>query len=75
MGRGFRSHRHVFLAFLAGGSIAVTVVAFALLVMFWGWLSNGQSGSTTIGTSPWSWQVWSHCRWQHGAASWQIDRQ
>lgn len=54
MGRGFRSHRHVFLAFLAGGSIAVTVVAFALLVMFWGWLSNGQSGSTTIGTSPWS---------------------
>ena len=45
MGQGFRSHRHLFLA---GGLIAVTVVAVALLVMFWGWLSNGESGSTTI---------------------------
>ena len=38
----------MFLAFLAGGLIAVTVVAVALLVMFWGWMSNGESGSTTI---------------------------
>ena len=45
MGQGLLSRRYMIVA---GGSIVVTVVAIALLAMFWEWLSNGESGSTTI---------------------------
>ena len=42
MGQGFLSRRFLILS---GASI---VVGIALVVVFWGWLSNGESGSTTI---------------------------
>ncbi len=49
MGQGLLSRRYMIVA---GDSIVVTVVAIALLAMFWEWLSNGESGSTTIRNLP-----------------------
>ena len=45
MGRVLHRHRS---AGLVGGIIVAAVVVIALLVVFWEWLSAGESGSTTI---------------------------
>ena len=45
VGRDSRSHRRIIIA----GALGIaTVAVLALLVMFWEWLSGGDSGSTTI---------------------------
>ena len=45
MGRGFRNHRRIIVA---GAIVIATVAVPTLLVMYWEWLSGGDSGSTTI---------------------------
>ena len=45
MGRGLHRPRS---AGVAGETIVATVAVIALLVIFWEWLSAGESGSTTI---------------------------
>ena len=42
---GFRSHLHMIVT---GGLSVAAVVVLALVVMFWDWLSDGESGSTTV---------------------------
>ena len=42
---GFRSHLHMIVT---GGLSVTAVVVLALVVMFWDWLSDGESGSTTV---------------------------
>ena len=45
MGPGFRRHRHMIVA---GGLSVAAVIMLALIVVFWEWLSGGESGSTTV---------------------------